>query len=86
MRQLSFGSPGPSDQGFRRWVEDSLRTIEQQSNEDMEAVLSEFTTTGSFTETRTFDASTATLADLRNFVATMFSDIKKGGQKRGYPT
>ena len=84
MRQLSFGSPGQGDQAFRTWAESAFRTIEQQSNEDMEAVMAEFTTTGSFTETRTIDAATATLGDVRNFIATMFSDIKKGGQKRGY--
>jgi hypothetical protein len=80
MSGLRFGIPGSGDNGFRRWAEDALRQVEQA--EDVEDILSEFSFTGTLTERRTIDAGTATLAELRDFVCTMISDIKKGGQKR----
>lgn len=83
MRRLALGNPLPGNNGFERWATDALREIERASAEDVEAVLSEFTVT-EFTATRTLDASTATLDDLKNFVATMVDDIQKRGQKRSY--
>jgi len=85
MRRLYRGAPltGPD---FVRWATDALREIENASAEDIEVVVGDFTVTGSYTETRTLDASTATLDDLRAFVATLISDIKDRGGKRAYPT
>lgn len=82
MKRLSLGNPLPGG-GFERWATEALREIERASAEDVEAVLSEFTVSN-ITETRTLDASAATLDDLRNFVATMVDDIQKRGQKRAY--
>jgi tripartite-type tricarboxylate transporter receptor subunit TctC len=80
---FSFGRPTENTQeAINRWVEDALRQVERST--DVQEVLAEFSTTGSFTETRTFNASSATLGDLRNVLATMISDIKKKGQKRDY--
>lgn len=86
MRRLVLGDPLPIPGGFEKWIENALREIERASVEDMEAIISEFSTTGAFTETRTFNAATATLGDLRNVLATLISDIKKRGQKRSYGT
>lgn len=77
-----FGDPLPGQ--FEQWVKECFQDIEQADAENIEAIVGEFSVTGAFTETRTFDASSATLADLRNFLATLVTDIKKGGQKRSY--
>lgn len=82
MRVLVFGDPLPQD--FERWATEALREIERASVEDIEAVLGEFSITGTLTEVRTFDAGTADVTVLRNVLATMISDIKKRGQKRSY--
>lgn len=84
MRRFAFGSPTPGQGAFERWAAQALREIELASAEDIEAVLGEFTVTGTITETRTFDAATATANDLRNVLATLINDIKKRGQKRAY--
>jgi hypothetical protein len=84
MKVLSFGSAGHGDAGFQRWVTECLRAIEQASVDDLEQVLRQYSTTGAFTPTRTFDASTADATVLRNVIATILSDIKKGGQKKSY--
>lgn len=84
MRRLILGSPLPIKNGFEQWVKDALQQIEQATAEDIEAVISEFSVTGTLTELRTFNAGTATATDLRNVLATMISDIKKRGQKKTY--
>lgn len=84
MRQLSFGNELPGPGGFERWARDCFREIEQAAEEDAEAIISEFQIAGAYTETRTLTPATATLSDLVNFVATLVSDIQKGGQKRDY--
>lgn len=81
MKQLSFGNPIGS---FQQWAQDCFRQIEDASSEDIEQAVAQFSTTGSFTETRTFNASSATLADLRNVLATLISDVNKRGSKRSY--
>lgn len=84
MRRLTFGDPLPG--GFEAWVKDALRQIENASLLDVEQIMLEYTVTGAFTETRTLDTATATLPDVVNFLATLISDIQRGGQKRSYAT
>lgn len=69
---------------FEDWVKECFDEIEKASNEDVATAVADFTTTGTLTERRTIDAGTATLAQLRDFVCTLVSDIKKQGQKRDY--
>jgi hypothetical protein len=82
MKNLNFGAPPPND--FAAWVEDCFREIERASLEDVESIVSEFRVTGTVTTLRTINAETATVDDLRNFVATLITDIKRRGQKRSY--
>lgn len=79
MRRISFGPLAVRD----ALVEQRLREIERASNDnDPVQIAQAFTITGSYTETRTLDAGTATLADLRAFIATFINDLKRGGQNR----
>ena len=80
MKRLSLGSPLGADD--TQWAFNALKQIEQASYEDIEGTFDDFTITGTFTETRTLNASTATLSDVVAFIATMVSDIQKRGQNR----
>jgi hypothetical protein len=86
MRRLSFGDPLPGSGSFERFVMEALREIERATVDDIEAVVSEFKVTGDYTESRTLDAESATLGDVRDFLATFVNDIKNRGQKRSYGT
>lgn len=80
MKKLTLGRPnGPQDIG---WAHNALKAIERASYEDVEQVLDDYEITGTFTETRTLDGGTATLADLRAFMATLVQDLQKRGQNR----
>lgn len=82
MRLLMSRPATSSHQDFQRWVEQCFAEIERNSyNLDARQIAQDFTVTAS-TPLRTIDASTATLADLRNFVATFIADLKQGGMKK----
>lgn len=81
MKRLSFGQQFGS---FEQWATECFRQIESATAEDIEAVVADFTVTGTLTELRTIDAGTATLAQVRDVLCTLISDIKKRGQKRTY--
>ncbi|KQZ49705.1 hypothetical protein ASD54_12260 [Rhizobium sp. Root149] len=80
MKRLVFGAPAKGQE--TDWIIQSLRKIEQATFEDIEQTFDALTITGSFTETRTINPSTATTAELAAFVATFVTDIKKRGQNR----
>lgn len=80
MKRLTLGHPASeNDTG---WAIRALREIELASFEDIEATFDEYTVEGTITETRTFNAATASATDLRNVLATIISDIQKRGSKR----
>ena len=84
MRALYLGSPSESVMSVeqhRQWVHDAIQTIEQASHEDADvSVIAQDFTISNYTETRTLNAGTATLADLANVVATFIDDIKARGR------
>lgn len=84
MRGLSFGSPENDQEEetpFIRWVKNALAEIQEASDADVEHIFDDFTVSN-YTETRTLDASTATLSDVTNFICTIVRDIQAGGSKR----
>ena len=78
MRQILLGRNMGLD--FQRYVEESLRLIEQNSLLDNACTISDDFTVSNFEETRTLDAATATHEDLVNFVATFIRDLQNRGQ------
>jgi hypothetical protein len=61
----------------------SIREIELASAEvDLLDIANAFTIIGSFTETRTLNVGTSTLAETQAFIATFINDCKRGGQHR----
>lgn len=83
MRTVSLGkAANPKDlEAWKKWVEQALAEIERATYEDLSAVAGDFTVTN-FTETRTLDAGTATLADVTNVLCTFIQDIRNRGMKR----
>jgi hypothetical protein len=83
MRPVSLGRPSnPKEiELWKKWVEGALAELERATYEDLSAVAADFTVTN-FTETRTLDASTATLADVADVLCTFIQDIRNRGMKR----
>lgn len=66
-----------------RWIVRMFDEISRASFEaDPAVIASDFTVTN-FVETRTLDASTATDTDIANVLATLISDLARGGAKKG---
>lgn len=72
----------PASSNDLNWVHRALKKIEAATVEDIEQVVADFTVTGTYTETRALDASSATLPDVIAFIATLVTDIQKRGQHR----
>lgn len=83
MKRLSFGAPiGTTPEAFRNWVIQSLKKIEYASNEDIETIFQAYTVVGDLAPTRTLDLKTATFPDLLAVIATLITDVQKGGPNR----
>jgi hypothetical protein len=72
---LNLGKQGMNE-GIETFVQRSFRTLEEASNEDA-MVIADSYTVSNFTDTRSLNAGTATLAQLAAFVATFISDLQK---------
>ena len=82
MRPIFLGDPlGDDTKYLLEWVASALRDIELASQDDIAAIFDEYTVTN-FTETRTLDATAATLSNVANFICTMVDDLKNRGTKR----
>lgn len=84
MRKVSLsGAPSGQPQQQIAWLHNALREIERASNDNDPMIIAQnFTITGAFTTTRTLNVATATLSDLIAVVATLISDLQKGGSSR----
>ena len=84
MRHVSIpGGPTGTPQQQINWLHAAIRQIEQASaDNDTVTIAQNFTITGSYTTTRTLNVSTAALSDLIAVVATLLSDLQKGGANR----
>lgn len=82
MRPVYLGGPiGDDDRLALQWVLDALREIENASQDDLADVFAGYTVTN-FTETRTLDATAATLIDVKNVFCTLIDDLKNRGTRR----
>lgn len=80
MREISVGTPVPG-QSFEDFAKGIFQQIEQASREDALTIADGYSVVN-FTTTRTLDASTATTAQLANFIATFIDDLQKRGPNR----
>lgn len=80
MRPVTIHSMGQiKDPVVKAAVEEFQRASQEN---DIAIIATNFTITGAFTDTRTLDVTSATLADVRAFIATLITDLKKGGATR----
>jgi hypothetical protein len=79
MKPFNFGHPVKGHES--QWAVNALRQIELQSNITIETMADEYDVSN-FTPTRTLNATTATAADVANFIATFIDDIKRRGSNR----
>jgi hypothetical protein len=62
---------------------EAIKEIELASAEvDLLDIASGFTIAGTYTETRTLNVGTSTLAQTQAFIATFIADCKRGGEHR----
>lgn len=86
MKKVSFGTPPFSPQTVTpewRWTFEAIKKIEQASSEQITEEIADAFTLLNVVETRTLDASTATVTDIANVLGTFLQDMKKRGSKRG---
>ena len=57
--------------------------VSRASFESEPAVIASDFTVSNHTDTRTLDVATATTTDIANVLATLISDLAKGGAKKG---
>lgn len=75
----------PSSIGFIKdqAARDAIKEIVGASAEvDLLDIANAFTITGTFSELRTLNVGTSTLAQTQAFIATFINDCKRGGQHR----
>lgn len=61
-------------------VAENFRELEQASHMERVVAIAKAFTVTNVTETRTLDASTATVTDVANFLGTLIQDMSKGGR------
>lgn len=86
MKPLFFGTPNEGtdrEEQHRIWAHNALQLIELASQEDADiASIAQDFTVSNYTDTRTLNAGTATVADVANVLCTFIDDIKNRGMKR----
>lgn len=86
MRRLALGQPPHrffKEEDRWLWIFSALKEIERASFENDIGEIADGFTVVNFTDTRTLDASTATVADVANVLCTLLNDMKNRGTKRG---
>lgn len=83
MRPISLGRPNviSDETSFRTWVMQCMAEIERASYDDLVAIANDFTVSN-HTRTRTLDAATGTLADVKDVLCTFIEDLQNRGMKR----
>ena len=68
--------PSPTAQYDQRMMAELIRALEESDQTSLRQVLSGFRVSN-YTETRTLNPSTATTADVANFIATIVADVQQ---------
>lgn len=78
MRPVQLGQPANDNDDT--WVHNSLRLIEEASQEETEEAFDDYVVSN-VTETRELDCSAATLDELRQVVGTMVLELQRRGNR-----
>lgn len=84
MRRTTLaGNPGVAPQQQIMWLISAVQELARASaDENLVDIGKAYTVTGTFTDTRTLDVSTATLPDVIALLATLIGDLQRGGATR----
>lgn len=72
-----------TEEQTRRWLVQQFKDLELSLASAGAGPIADAYTVSNYTETRTLDASTATLADLLDVFCTLIYDLQRRGVKRG---
>jgi len=85
VRKTTVGQQ-PANQGnltpLQKWTVDAIVELSRASHEQITEEIADAYQLGTFTETRTLNPATATVADVANVLATILNDMKKRGVNR----
>lgn len=76
---MAIRLPTPGQDYDPGWALELVRALEQEAVAASAPPTPRYTVSG-YTETRSLDASSATTADLANFVCTLAADLKAAGK------
>lgn len=77
------GAPMGTPEQKLQWLEDAVRNLAGASTDQNPVdIASEYTITGTLTPTRSIDVTTPTAANIAAVLATLISDLQKGGSTR----
>lgn len=83
MRRTAIGNPPANDAARMQWIIRALNELNNATfDNDTTQIAAAYTVTN-FTETRTLNGATATLADLINIFGTLVLDLRAGQVRKG---
>lgn len=85
MRQARLRWPDPPSniEQMPDWARELVRFLEQDAQEDAQSINAETYVVTNYTPTRTLDASTATVSDVADVLATLIADFIEAGILKG---
>ncbi len=79
MRRVDINTGGIRDPAAKSAIQE---IVNASAEVDLVDIAQAFIITGSYTETRTLNVGTSTLAETQAFIATLIEDFRRGGQHR----
>ena len=79
MRRLSINTGSVKDRAVAAILEEIQKS---SADENIIDIAAPYTIEGDYTETRTLNVETATLEEVKAFIATFIGDLKRGGANR----
>jgi hypothetical protein len=79
MRRISINTGMVKDRAVAALLEEIQKA---SADENLTDIAAPFIIEGTYTETRTLNVGTSTLAETQAFIATLIGDLKRGGSNR----
>lgn len=79
MRRVQINTGAIKDPATKAAIEELVRA---SADENIIDIAQAFTIAGDYTDTRTLNVGTSTLAETQAFIATLIADFKRGGSNR----
>lgn len=79
MRRISLNTGQVKDQSVARLLDEVARA---SADENLVDIAAAFTIEDTYTERRTLNVASSSLAEVKEFIATLIDDLKRGGSNR----